>query len=144
MIRPATLADIDSIIWCGAEWLEQYPLRADEDKMRKVLTEAISGSRHFAWVSESPHSGIVHGVLLGLTGDNLWAQRLNCNVVAWIARVHGDGEAMMREFVRWVKSRRAIKVAGMIPDLNGVDPRVWKLAKRLGFEQHGGAYLLYN
>ena len=109
--------------------------------MRKMLTEAISSAKHFVWVAEA--GGGVGGVLIGLTSGNLWAQRMNCNIVAWVSQVPGEGVKLLRKFTEFVKSRRAIKVAGACPDID-VDERVWMLAERVGFERRGGAYLLFN
>ena len=109
--------------------------------INEMLTEAISSAKHFAMVIDV--GGHVQGVLIGLTGDNLWAQRQNCNIVIWVSRVSGYGGILLRKFKEWVQPRRAIKVSGMCPDLE-VDPRALKLAEHLGFERHGGAYLLYN
>lgn len=142
MIRPATLADREKILDMVGPYINEYPLRIDSERMMTALTQSISTAKHFAWVHEAPTG--VDGVLLALTGENLWAQRQNCNVVAWIAETPGTGAALLRKFRDWVKSRRAIKVAGMAPDMNGIDERAWKLAERIGFERHGGAYLLYN
>lgn len=141
IIRAATLADKEGIIELAREEMERYPLRPDKDKINEMLTEAISSAKHFAMVIDV--GGHVQGVLIGLTGDNLWAQRQNCNIVIWVSRVPGYGGILLRKFKEWVQPRRAIKVSGMCPDLE-VDPRALKLAEHLGFERHGGAYLLYN
>lgn len=141
-IRPATLADTMSIIAFVTEAAKVYPkLRVDHDKVRKLVIEAISSPAHFCWVSV--RLGSVQGLLAGLTGENLWAQRRCCSIPIWASNVTGDGVALLREFRNWLKSRRGIKVAGFAPDID-LDARVWKLAERLGFKQHGGAYLLYN
>jgi len=141
-IRPAALADANSIIAFVTEGAKAYPeLRADHDKVRKLVTEAISSAAHFCWVSV--RDGKVQGLLAGLTGENLWAQRRCCSVPIWISNVPGDGVALLREFRNWFKGRRGIKVAGFAPDIE-VDARVWQLAERVGFKRHGGAFLLYN
>lgn len=139
MIRPATLADRQQIMGLLDPWYEHYPLRKDQSRVFSLLTEAISSAQHFVWVAEDTD---VKGVLIGLTSDNLWAQRKNCNIVAWISKIPGAGAALLREFRDFVKSRPAIKVAGACPDLD-VDPRVWTLAERIGFKRRGGAYVLF-
>jgi hypothetical protein len=142
VIRPAVLADKEVILDVLEPYTDRYPVRADYDRAKKALTQMLSGREHFTWVSEDD-DGTVCGVLLGLTGDNLWAQRKNCNILAWVSTIPGDGAKLLREFRNWVRSRRAIKVAGMCPDLD-VDPRIWQLAERIGFKKHGGSHLLYN
>lgn len=121
--------------------MAKYPLRQDRDKIWEGLAEAISAPRHFAWVAVIDKK--VTGVLIALTGDNLWAQRMNSNVVAWVAHTPGTGASLMRQFIKWVKSRRAIKVAGMAIDCE-VDERVWPLAQRLGYKRCNGTLLLVN
>jgi hypothetical protein len=85
----------------------------------------------------------VDGVLLAFTSDNAWAQRQNCAVMLWVSKIPGAGAMMLRDFRDWMQGRRAIRVAGFAPDVE-LDPRVWIIAERIGFERHGGAYLLYN
>ena len=136
------MQDIGRILSMAQPWSRAYPLKMDEEKVDNLLREAVSSAKHFAWVSET--DGLVDGVLVGLTGDNLWAQRANCNIVLWLSKAKGAGAELLRKFRGWVTSRRAIKVAGMCPDLDIIDRRVWKLVERIGFVRHGGAYLLYN
>lgn len=143
MIRPATLSDlmaIHEIAICEAHSYSE--LLPDREKIHKGIMTAISSAKHFAWVSEDDEQ--VSGALIGLTCSNLWAQRDNCIVALWRSAIVGDGRQLMKEFLKWVDTRRIIRVAGLVPDSNHVDPRVWDLAERLGFRKHGGAYLLYN
>lgn len=142
MIRPAVLADREQILAILDPWLDRYPLKRDQQKLFQGLTQAIGDRKHFVYVAEE--NGGVHGVLIGLTGDNLWAQRRNCHIVAWISNVPGEGAKLLRAFRDWFRGRRGIKVAGMTPDLEGLDDRAWDLATRIGFQRHGGAHLLYN
>ena len=142
IIRPATLADLEAIIDIAMEQTLKYPrMRAERRKVKELVIDAISAARHYALVVESGNR--VQGALLGLTTNNAWAQRQNCAVLLWYSWIPGSGAAMLRKFRDWVKSRRAIKVAGFSPDVD-LDPRIWKLVDRIGFKRHGGAYLLYN
>tara|TARA_Y100000310_G_C20153927_1_gene566037 strand:+ start:124 stop:558 length:435 start_codon:yes stop_codon:yes gene_type:complete len=144
MIRPATLIDVESIFDIAREQCERYPeLKMSPARVRKGIIEAISTARHFVWVSVNGRNE-PRGVLIGLASDNLWAQRQNCNIVLWTSAIRGDGMKLLREFRNWIRSRRAIRVAGFAPDTNHIDLRVWKLAEMMGFKRHGGAYLLYN
>lgn len=140
-IRPATLYDKHAIFEIAKEQVARYPLKLDVQKLNDAVIEAISSPRHYTYVVEN--KGAIDGVLVGLTSDNLWAQRQNCNISLWASKVPGGGAALLRHFRDWVKSRRAIKVAGMSPDLD-IDLRALRLAERIGFTKHGGAYLLYN
>lgn len=141
IIRPATLSDKHAIFEIAKTQVARYPLKLDVEKLNELVIEAISSPRHFTQVIEK--EGEIKGVLVGLTSDNLWAQRQNCNISLWVSKVPGGGAKLLRLFRDWVKSRRAIKVAGMSPDLE-LDPRALSLAERIGFVKHGGSYLLYN
>jgi len=143
MIRPATLHDVDAIFSIALSEARNYPeLLPDRDKIRKGIIQAISSARHFAWVSENSKG--VAGVIIGLTSENLWAERKNCLVALWTSKIVGDGMKLLKVFKMWVQSRRAIRVAGIVPDSNHFDPRVWMLVEHVGFKQYGGVYLLYN
>jgi hypothetical protein len=145
MIRPATLADVEMIVFMAQnETYRLYPrLKFDRDKVRKVAIEVVSSAKHFCWVSLSEH-GHIKGAIVAATSENMWAQRQSCHVPMWITTVPGDGVKLLRELKKWITSRRAVKVAGFAPDTDDIDPRVWKLASMLGFKRYGGAYLLYN
>ena len=143
MIRPAVLADLNGIIEIAmCEAMHYEGLHPDREKIRAGITQAISSAKHFCWVSVN--DGGVAGALVGLSSENLWAQRQNCIVALWASEIVGEGRKLMKEFLKWIEDRRIIRVAGIVPDSNHFDPRVWKLAERLGFRKCGGAYLLYN
>lgn len=142
IIRPATLSDRDAVLSIAYAQARMYPqLKRDAHKMNDLFTDAVSAARHYTLVAEQ--DGEVKGALLAFTTNNAWAQRQNCGVMLWASEIPEAGAAMLRKFRDWIKSRRAIKVAGFAPDVD-LDPRVWKLAERIGFQRHGGAYLLYN
>jgi len=140
-IRPAKLDDRDVVLKLAKEQAKRYPLKVDEKKMLTLFREGVSSAQDFVWVVED--NGQVGGVLAAFTGENLWAQRRNCNIVLWVSEIPGGGAALLREFRNWVVPRRGTKVAGMSPDLD-IDERALHLAERIGFKKHGGAYLLYN
>lgn len=144
MIRPATLADLESIFGIAVFECRGYEgLLPDSEKIRKGIIQSISSARHFAWVSVDSQDRPC-GVLIGLTSENLWAQRKNCIVALWSSAIEGEGAALLRKFKEWVQSRRIIRVAGLVPDSDHIDQRAYKLAERIGFKRCGGTYLLYN
>lgn len=144
IIRPATLADKNVLMAISLSHAEElYPrMKPDIAKIDGLVTEAISTAKHYAWVAERD-DGKVRAAVVAFTTDNAWAQRQNSAVMLWVSVIPGAGATLLRGFRDWVLSRRAIRVAGFAPDVE-LDPRVWKLAERIGFERHGGAYLLYN
>lgn len=143
MIRDATRADRSVLTLIAKVQAKRYPhLKADVEKIHEVVTEAIDNPGHYCrvWVDGEE---TIRGTLLALTSPHLWAQRKTSQIVAWYANKPGAGAAILRDYREWVKSGRFIKVAGMTPDLD-LDPRVLKIAERVGFTRHGGAFLLYN
>lgn len=147
MIRPATLSDLHEIMGMARDEAQRYPeLKTDLKKIHDGIVMAISSAKHFCWVSvdENDAGNTARGVIVGVSSTNLWAQRQNCIVALWKSEIVGDGRKLMKEFMEWVKGRRIIRVSGIVPDNNDVDPRAWSLMERLGFEKQGGAYLLYN
>ena len=142
MIRPATLADSEAIFDMAAKQTRVYPsLKSDTAKIKGGIKLAISTARHYVRVVDI--GGKVEGVIIGLTSDNLWAQRQNCQVVLWVSHVPRAGAQLLRGFLAWVKSRRGIKLAGMAPDFD-IDPRILYLVERIGFRKYGGSYLWYR
>jgi hypothetical protein len=143
-IRRATKQDEKAIFaFCKYEAERRYPqMKADVEKIVGGVRMVVRDSAHFAWVSVNT-AGAVTGVLLAVTGDNLWAQRKYANVVIWVSRLGGDGAALLRQFKKWVQAGRAIRVAGLLPDCD-VDPRALKLAQRIGFKEQGRAFILVN
>jgi len=143
VIRPAILADEDALFQLAVKSAQDYEqLRIDFIKIRKGIRQSISGANHYASVSEI--DGEVVGVLIGLTSDNLWAQRKNCLIAFWKSLVPGEGAKLLRNFKFWLSQRRGIRVAGLVPDSDHIDWRAYALAERIGFHRNGGVFLLYN
>ena len=144
MIRPALLSDVDAIFSEAIFSCRGYEnLLPDIVKIRKAIIQSISSARHYARVSVDSQDRPI-GVLIGLTSDNLWAQRKNCLVALWSASKPGDGAALLRDFKEWVQSRRIIRVAGFVCDSDHIDQRAYSIAERIGFKRCGSTYLLYN
>lgn len=144
MIRPATMSDFEAIFTISMEQAEMYEkLIPDQKKIRYGLQQAISSAKHFCWVDEDT-TGKVGAVIIGLSSDNLWAQRQNCFVALWYSRIPNSGRKLLVKFKEWVESRRIIRVAGFVHDTDKMDPRMLCLLDRMGFKQRGGTYLFYN
>ena len=141
MIRPATLTDVHQLLDISLDLAQMYPLRPDRDKMKAIIVQLISSKAHYLMV-DSEGNRIV-AVLAALTGDNMWAQRKFSNVMLWWSEKPGAGVKLLRGYRDWIKSRRAIKVAGFAPDLD-LDERTYALMERVGFKRRGGSYLLIN
>ena len=142
IIRPATLSDLGQLLELAMEQASNYPeLKPDRDKIRALIIDGLSTAKHWAHVVDEGNR--ITGALFAFTTENVWAQRQNSAVMFWVSKTPGAGATMLRRFRDWVKTRRAIRVAGFAPDID-LDPRVWQLAERIGFQRYGGAYLLYS
>ena len=141
-VRPATLSDFNAILKISLEQCARYEhMRADRDRLKETITTSISAKAHCALVATVDDK--VVGALIGLTSGSIWAQKQNCGIVLWASKRPILMRTLLKEFKMWLKPRRAIRVAGMSPDLD-CDPKVWSIAQRIGFVKEGGSYLLYN
>lgn len=143
-LRKATLADIPKLEeWALALAKEHYPeLRADRDKIRALLTEAVSGARNFCWVAEN--AGYLVGAIAAMVQPCVWAERQQAHVMFWHSIAKGAGQALMVELLSWVSGRRAIRVVGMSPDFDWPEKVTAQLVGELGFVRRGGDYHFYN
>lgn len=139
MIRKATLGDIAAIVGISRKLAEdRYPSMVfSKDKVEEHLKTAISGASN--WASVSGGTDGVSGCLICVAYDTLWAERQTAAITMFYAEVPGDGEAMMRAFLRWVKTRRIIKQVELGVD-NKVDPRIGRLLQRFGFSATDTVY----
>lgn len=143
-IRRATSKDARDIFEaCKNVAQALYPeMKMDVEKVSDGVRLAIKDNTHFVWVSED-NEGKFAGALIALSGQNLWAQRKHAHVVFWVCSFRGDGAALLREFRKWVRATRAIRIAGLFPDCD-IDERALVLAERIGFKKHGRAFLMLN
>ncbi len=146
MIRPAVLADVADLVFLGTLLARDYPLTTDQKKMTAMVNEAVASNQHFFWVSEDEETGDITGALAAVTNDNGWAKGKNSTILAWVASVRGDGLKLLREYKRWVKSRPAIKVAGMVVDVDDLEKRLRavRILHRVGFEYRGGPNYMFT
>ena len=142
IIRPAKISDRPAVFAMARAQAARYPkLRVDVEKLHATVSLIIGNSRHFSQVIEVDNE--VKGTILCVTSEGLWAQRKNSQIALWVSEVPGGGVRLLRSFKKWIKSSRAVKMAGMCPDLD-LDERTLRIAELTGFERHGGSYLLYN
>jgi hypothetical protein len=132
IVRPATAADADAIVSLGVESVSRDPLPVTIDRraMRDTFLGLVARPAHFAWVAEV-EGQVVAGVV-ACTQPGFWFTRHQCSVLLFYSRVAGAGMPLLRRFAEWVKGRPVIKLA--VVELEpGVDPRVLKAFRRLGF-----------
>ena len=131
MIRPAKREDMNWLLEMAADLSAQYypELRFDRKKTQGLITECISSPQHFAWVGDK-------SALFAATTPNHFAERNSCLVLALTGP---EGLPLLREFKRWVDSRRAIRGAVIIPEAH--EERYETLLTKLGFVQRGGRFI---
>jgi hypothetical protein len=146
MIRKARLEDREAILGLIRPYFKLYPLKPDHQKIADNLREIVSSPQHFAWVA-TDEGGLVGGVLLGYTGENLWSQRKGTQVAAWISKVPMEGLRLLLKFTEWADDRPVVKFASFTPDIDlgiGRASEAWSLAERAGFKWCGGSYIRYK
>ena len=133
IFRKAAMHDIPSIVDIAVESVSQDPLpvKIDRNAMADMARTCLNPA-HFMWVAED--GGKVVAAFAACVQPSFWFSRLQCSVLLYFTRVAGAGLPLIREFAKWVKSRPAIKLA--IVELEpGVDPRLVRFFKRVGFER---------
>lgn len=129
--RKAKLEDVPAIVDIAVESVSRDPLpvKINRDAMADTARTCLNPA-HFVWVSEQ--DGEVVAAMGACVQPSFWFDKLQCSVLLYYTRVPGAGLPLLREFAKWVKSRSAIKVA-VIEFEPGVDPRLVKFMKKMGF-----------
>lgn len=127
------MSDIPSIVDIAVESVSRDPIPVKIDREAMAATaQTCLNPAHFMWVAEE--DGKVVAAFAACVQQSFWFTKLQCSVLLYYTRVAGAGLPLIREFSKWVKSRSAIKVA--VVELEpGVDPRLVKFFKRVGFER---------
>jgi len=131
-IRRAVPDDIRGVAQLGIEALQKNgyeELVIDAQKVYNVAQEVITGAGNFCLVAVR-HGKIV-GAVSALIQEQLFYQRKVANVVQFYCTEPGLGVKLIREFLRWVESRPAIKSVMFCLEVHA-DPRVATLLRRLG------------
>jgi len=134
MIRPAKPSDTQAIVDLGLDALSKAGyenLVIDKDKVREVAIECISSSSNFAWVAEE--DGKVVAAVSAVVHDMMFYERKQATVVQFYTLKPNAGLPLMREFLKWARGRRAIKVICFTLECR-TDPRIGVLLERLGLQ----------
>lgn len=142
MLRPATMKDVGEITELAMEAASVYgDFLPSREKIRRMATVAISSAKNFAWVS------VVGGEIVGAIGafvDEMpWAERKRAVVSMWYCRGSNEGVALLRELIRWVRSRRGIKALILAVDFP-CEPRVFTVLERMGLAPRGPLFAMVN
>jgi N-acetylglutamate synthase-like GNAT family acetyltransferase len=133
IFRKATMNDINAIVDIAVESVSKDPLPVKIDREAMADTAKVClNPAHFMWVAED--EGKVVAAFAACSQQSFWFTKLQCSVLLYYTRAAGAGLPLIREFAKWVRSRPAIKLA--IVELEpGVDPRLVRFFKRVGFER---------
>lgn len=130
------MADVGAIIELGIESLEvndPYPeLRISRDKIRNMTIEIVSSASHFAWVDD--RDGRIVGAVCALSHEMMFYERRQLSVVMFYCREPGGGGFMIRQLVKWFKTRPILKLC-MFTLEHGADPRIGELLVKLGLNR---------
>lgn len=135
MIRPAQLSDIPAVERLAFEALSRDKPKnmvIDKDKIHEMAVHLASGNKHFSWVSET--DGEITGCVAALVHEMLFFERNQCSVLMYYCKSPGEGIKMLRELMRWAKSRPMIKMLEFTLERTG-NERIKKLLKRLGLTE---------
>lgn len=135
MIRKAVPADIPAIVTLGIEGLERGAYKnlvISRERVEAVARECVSAASNFAWVAE--RDGVVCASVCALVHPCMCYERNQASVVQFYTRVPGEGVKLLRELMRWWKSRPGIKIIAFSLEYDA-DPRIGTLLKRIGFTE---------
>lgn len=140
-IRKAGPSDIAGVARLGVEALTDNPydgLRICKDKVQEMAVECVSASRHFCWVAEK--DGELVGAVSALVHPMAFYERSQATVVQFYCKEPGQGIKLIRELLKWVDTRPAIKMVCFTLECKA-DPRIGKLLTRLGLHHELPVYM---
>ena len=141
IIRKAVPQDIPGILDLGVEALERDPhegLVISRRQMFDIARECVSSASNFAWVVEK--EGVLVGAVLALSQPMSFYERNMATVVQFYCKEPGYGIKLLREFLSWARSRRAIKMIVVCLE-HRADPRIGDMLVRLGLEKEMPVYM---
>lgn len=142
MIRRARLDDIDALVKLGIEAMQEvspFPnMRIDHEKVRDMAQTVVANNMHFCWVCETDE-GVV-GAVSAFVHDMDFYERKQASIVQFYCKAPGEGVRLLREFLRWARARRIIKMIVFSVEC-GADPRIGKLLERLGLSKEFPIYV---
>lgn len=137
MLRRVTEADVPAVADFAIEGMRAglYPgVRLSRAKVEAVIRHFAGSASDFNLVAFDD-AGRVVGAVAAAVAEMLWFERCEAHVVMCRAVVPGVGRRLLRELRTWVEADMRIRRV-LWPMEAGGDPRIPKLAERLGFDQH--------
>ncbi len=119
---------------------DPYPhMVIDRAKVERTVRFVVSSAKHFAWVAEV--NGEVKGVVGAVVDECMFYERKQATVIQFYAReAPGEGVKLIRQFLKWARSRPAIKMIVFTLEGNA-DPRIGKMLSRMGLRTALPIYL---
>ncbi len=141
IIRRANTNDIPALVSLGIEALETDPyenLVISREKVEAMALELVTGAGNVSFVAEK--DGEVVAAVSALVHEMAFYERKQASVVQFYTREPGAGLPLIREFLKWARSRRIIKMIVFTLEVQA-DPRIGKLLKRLGLSNELPVYM---
>lgn len=142
MIRKATPDDLIAIVDLGIEALEKsdHPdMVISRARVEEVARQCVTSPANFAWVAE--RDGEVGGSVCAIVHPCMFYDRMQATVVQYYSKIPGDGEKLIRELIRWWRSRPVLKMLIFTLEYD-TDPRVGDLLGRMGLCREQPAYVI--
>lgn len=140
--RAAKPMDATGIVALGLEALrmDADPLLViSEERVCRVTRECISNPGDFVWVAVQ--DGKIVASVAAMVTDMLFHERRQANVIQFYSQVPGAGMPLLRELVKWYRSRPVLKLLLFTLE-HRADPRIGKLLRRLGLQVELPVYAL--
>lgn len=135
MIRKALVTDIPQLINLAVEALsiDAYEgMQISRLRVYESVKTCVSRGTNFCWVSVSK-DGVILGCLGAEVAPNPFHEKSQAIVYMWYCKNPGDGKKLMKTFLAWCEERPSIMQI-IYTGERGADPRVGKMALKLGFD----------
>ena len=147
-IRHATIHDLKAVAALGIEALEKNPLPnmvISRDRVLDHATVCITDAGSYCAVVEDDDGQVV-GALSALTHEMMFYERRQSSVLQCYCKLKPWGLWLIKDFLRWTRSRRVIKLITFT--LDSADPeeqeRFAHLLERVGFAPDLPVYVRYR
>lgn len=134
-IRKAVTGDASSLVDLAVRVAQKaYPeVRVDRSKVRKIVITILSGSQNFCEVVESEEK--IVGCVAVHVFDGSWFLKKEAQVLMVYTEIPGTGIEMLRDMMKWYRSRRIVKTLTCC-----VDFKAGHIFDRIGLTNSGSLY----
>ena len=110
MIREAKTQDTQELVRLGCNLTNEFlRVRADRDKIKELITMALSSKQHKLLVSENEESEI-SGMMLTVTSGFDIAEKMYAQIRCLYSEIKGDSSKMLEMTMDWIDKRRAVQM----------------------------------